>query len=224
MEELLTVVIPCKNEGINIINCVNCLLDQSVKFSIVIADASDYSQPELKYLTRKENRIKVVRGGTPSIGRNRGFDHVKTPYVLFLDADMVIKDNSLIERCLSYAKEYDLISCNYACVDKKYDFAWSVFAVIQKILRKPFVMGGFQLWKCETFTELGKFDESVSVGEDWLLSKKLSKNRVKILKDKVHTSSRRFEKKGLLFMIFFILKAYVNSKNKNWFKTSHNYW
>lgn len=224
MATQLTVVIPCKDEGDNIIECVRQLLKQTVDLYIIIADASVEKQSQLSILKKNHKQVSVIRGGTPSVGRNRGFDMVKTEYVLFLDADMQIRDHKILEKCLAYAKKYDLVSCDYSSYDGKYEYVWKIYKLIQKVLRKPIVLGGFQLWKSETFKKLGKFNESVIVGEDWLLSKKLRKKDVIVLPDKVYTSSRRFQKKGVLFMIRFVILAYINSKNIDWFKTHHNYW
>ena len=213
----VTVVIPSKNEDNTLIKCINLLLEQSYKFDIIIADSSDYAQNDLISLSKKYNNIRIVRGGMPSIARNIGYSFVKTKYVLFLDADIMLYDKDIIKNCIDSISTYDLITCEYNSDDNHYNWVWKIFSIIQRLSPQTFVLGGFQFWKSDLFKKLGMFDEKALVAEDWLLSKKIPKNKMKVLKSKVYTSSRRFQKKGVLYMFFLMLGCWINKNNISWF-------
>ena len=90
LKDNLTVVIPCKNEGAGLATTLIKLIAYHDECNIVIADSSDDNT--LEYVdviySLSNADIKIVKGGLPAVARNNGFKHVKTPYVLFLDADM----------------------------------------------------------------------------------------------------------------------------------------
>ncbi|NDE81926.1 MAG: glycosyltransferase, partial [Actinobacteria bacterium] len=85
----LTIVIPCKNEGRQIVDVVELVLSQ-IDSKIIIADSSD--EPEsislLRQLSLSHPNVKIIQGGIPSVARNNGAKLVNTPYILFLDADI----------------------------------------------------------------------------------------------------------------------------------------
>ena len=220
----LTIVIPSKNEGETLLKCLQLLQLQSIKFDIIIADSSDVKDNNLHQYVNDKNNIKIIDGGLPSVARNMGFELVKTPYVLFLDADMMIYDSELLEICMKWIDKFDLVSCMYRCDDNKYNWLWKVFHILQKLLPETFVIGGFQLWKSEKFLEYGKFNENVMVAEDWLLSRNIIKDKHKLVNKFVYTSGRRFDKKGVLWMYVLMIRSWINRNNKNWFYKSHNYW
>lgn len=222
--KILTVVIPNKNEGNTIIKCLKLLESQSIDFDIIISDSSDNGDDSLiKYVRGKKN-IKLIEGGLPSVARNKGFDLVRTPYVLFIDADIMLYDEKIIETCLNNIDKYELISCVYKCDDDKYNWLWKMFHIIQKLLPETFVLGGFQMWKSDKFIEYGKFDNDAKVAEDWLLSRKVNKRNYKLIKRDIYTSGRRFDNKGTSWMLILMIKSWLNRNNKNWFYKTHNYW
>jgi len=121
MADQLTIVIPCKNEKKVIINCLEKIIDCGYK--IIIADSSD-DEITKKLLTEfKSNhpkKIKIISGGLPSIARNNGFKYVESEYVLFLDSDVFIEDNKLINTALRkiVGGNYDLLTTKFRTIEK----------------------------------------------------------------------------------------------------------
>jgi glycosyltransferase involved in cell wall biosynthesis len=222
MKNKLTIIIPCKNEGMNLVNTI-----KSLNFkNIIIADSSDDDTIEL--LWKHINfPIKVVKGGFPSVARNNGFKEVKTPYVLFIDSDMIIKDKNLIQYCLREMenKDLDLVTVRITTEDY-YRYCFLVFDFVQLILSKitPFSVGGFMIFKSDTFKELGGFGEDEKFAEDYSLSKNIKPNKFKIINKKIYTSSRRFRKKGLFYIIKMMILSFINRNNPEFFKKDWNYW
>lgn len=231
MRKNLTIVIPSKNEGKLLIETLSYLTSQSEKFKIIVADSSDEPESIVLLKTFQENypkQIKIVEGGLPSVARNNGFEHVKTKYVLFLDADVFVKEDELIVNCLEQMLigDYDLLTCKFKTEDGKFDWVYKIFNGIQWISSKttPFALGGFMMFKTETFKKLGKFNEEDKIAEDYRLSSKVKKRKFKVANIFVYTISRRFEKKSLWYMTKLMILCWWNRKNENFFKQDFNYW
>ena len=231
MNKQLTIVIPCKNEGRGVIDVLKLLRKQQLDCQVIIADSSDDEGTLLllkKYQTASPMVIRVVKGGLPSVARNNGARHVKTPYILFLDADIYLHEPNIISKCLAIAigGKYDLVTCKFKTLDGKYDWIFKVFYLVQSIssIFTPFAIGGFMLFKTEAFRSLEGFDERAKVAEDYLLSSMIKPKKFKILNKIAYTTDRRFKKKSVWYMISIMLGSWWNRNNKEWFTSDHNYW
>jgi len=227
----LTIVIPCKNEGFLIIETLLLLLSQKEKFRIIIADSSDNEESILllkKYQKKYSKQIQITEGGFPARARNNGAKLVDTPYILFLDADIHIKQDDLIVKCLNemIVGRYDLLTCKFKTLDGKFDWIYKIFNVVQWFSSKttPFALGGFMLFKTDTFNELKGFNNEDKIAEDYHLSSKISPSKFRVENLFVYTPSRRFEKKGLWYMMKLMVMCWWNRNNDDFFKQDFNYW
>jgi cellulose synthase/poly-beta-1,6-N-acetylglucosamine synthase-like glycosyltransferase len=227
MNQQLTIIIPCKNEGKGIIDVVKLILSQ-IDCRIIVADSSTEESSILILTTYQSthNNIEIIKGGLPAIARNNGAKLVTTPYILFLDADTYPEQNTIknsIEIAINY--NYDLVTCKFK-TDKKYNWVYRIFDLIQwfSSKTKPFALGGFMLFKTEVFNKLGGFNEEDKIAEDYHISSKIKPNRFKITNDFVYTPSRRFHKKGIWYMIVLAYKSWLNRNNDEFFKQDFNYW
>jgi len=230
MKDKLTIVIPCKNEGIIIYDCVHTLTHQYniTSTEVIISDSSDESQ-SLYWLDKLQDdfgnklKIKIIKGGFPAKARLEGSELVKTPYLLFLDADVMLYDNTVLYECIEY--NTDLVSVPFK-TEKNWNWVYTMFDFFQFmsiILKTPFAVGGFQLWKTEEYWKCGGYNPEELFAEDYSLSSKVSK--LKIHKtDGVWTSARRFKNKGVLWMFKIMIMSYLNRNNSEFFKHHHNYW
>lgn len=231
MKELLTIVIPCKNEKSILVEALYCLKDQkNIKgVKIIIADSStDNTLSLVRFFNQfAKLNIEYTNGGLPSIARNNGAKLVTTSYVLFLDADTYIYNSKLINSCLDICinGNYDLVTCKFT-TDKKYNWAYRIFDMFQwySSITKPFALGGFMLFKTETFNKLGGFNEEDKIAEDYHISSKIKPKRFKIANHFVYTPSRRFSKKGIWYMIKLAWASWLNRNNDEFFKQDYNYW
>jgi glycosyltransferase involved in cell wall biosynthesis len=227
MNQQLTIVIPCKNEGKGIIDVLKLILSQ-INCRIIIADSSTEESSILllnEYLSSYKN-IEIIEGGLPAIARNNGAKLTTTPYILFLDAD-IYPEPDTIKNCIksTIRYNYDLVTCRFK-TDKGYNWLYRIFDIFQwySSKTKPFALGGFMLFKTETFNKLEGFNEEDKIAEDYHLSSKIKPNRFKITNDFVYTSSRRFSKKGVWYMIVLAWKSWLNKNNDEFFKQDFNYW
>lgn len=229
MKNVLTIVIPSKNEKEGLYQCIGFLAKQSnIKgTTVIIADSSDdeESLDYLRYLQHFNNilKIKVIKGGYPAKARLEGSRLVKTERVLFLDADVFLKKQTILQEVLKYDEE--LVTVPFE-TENGYNWIFKIFNFQQWLsilLKSPFAIGGFQLWKTKSYWKLGGYDEAHLFAEDYALSKKV-KNLVVHKTKGVWTSARRFKKKGILYMFLLTIQCYINRNNNLFFTKHYNYW
>ena len=145
-----------------------------------------------------------------------------------MDADIHIKQNDLIVKCLnSISKnDYDLLTVKFKTLDGKYDWIYKIFNIVQWFSSKttPFALGGFMMFKSDTFIKLGKFNNEDKIAEDYHISSKVTPNKFKVENLFVYTPSRRFKNKGVWYMIKLMVMCWWNRNNDEFFKNDFNYW
>jgi glycosyltransferase involved in cell wall biosynthesis len=233
LRDRLTIVIPSKNEGKTLYDCIYHISKQHhvAGVKIIIADISDKKE-SLRWIEKLKVNfkytpldIKIIKGGYPAYARLKGSKMVKTSYVLFLDADVMLKNPKTLLECIQYKK--DLVSVPFYT---DYPYGWvfrmfDVFQSISKLIGTPFAVGGFQLWKTETYWKVGGYNPDELFAEDYSLSQKVNPKGFIVHRiDGTYTSSRRFKSKGVMWMFYIMLKSFINRKNPEFFKQHHNYW
>ena len=231
LSKLLTIVIPCKNEGITINQTLTLLNFQNgingVK--VIVADSSDDGTTyHLENRNRDYFNLEIIQGGLPSKARNKGAERVTTPFILFMDADMMILDTNLLQECMDIImnERLDLLTTKVRTTNGKYNYVFRTFDLIQGITRyiTPFCLGGFMLIRKSTFIRLNGFDEDAKVAEDYLLSKQIKTNKFKVYRKTIFTLPRRFENKGLWYMTKLMIQSFFNRNNKGYFSNHNSYW
>ena len=231
LSKLLTIVIPCKNEGITINQTLSLLNFQNgingVK--VIVADSSDDGTTyHLENRNRDYFNLDIIQGGLPSKARNKGAERVTTPFILFMDADMMILDTNLLQECMDIImdEKLDLLTTKVRTTNGKYNYVFRTFDLIQGITRyiTPFCLGGFMLIRKSTFITLNGFDEEAKVAEDYLLSKQIKTNKFKVHRKTIFTLPRRFENKGLWYMTKLMIQSFTNRNNKGYFTNHNSYW
>ena len=230
LNSLLTIVIPCKNEGLTIKKTLS-LINQQFDIhgvDVIIADSSDddITKELIESESNRNISITIIDGGLPAIARNKGSDYVSTKYVLFLDADIFLEDKYLIYNIINNIETYslDLTTCKIRTKDI-YTIVFILFDFIRSFIIKktPFAVGGFMLFNYKIFKQLGKFNENDKIAEDYHLSKKVNPNKFKIFNYKAFTSSRRFKSKGIFYMLKIMISCWFNKDNEEFYKKDFNY-
>lgn len=235
LNKLITIVIPCKNEKdivLKTLDLINYQLD--IKgVQVIVCDASD--DEITKYNLEKRSNLKIdkfylriIEGGLPGVARNRGFQMVNTPYVLFMDADVYLLDPKTIKRSLLkiIKRDLDLVTTKFRSDNGRFNYIYKTFDLIQSLSKwsTPFCLGGYMLIKSETFKKLNGFDEEIRVAEDYYFSKQIKPTKFSRINNVVFTPPRRFENKGLGYMIKLFFGSFFNHKNKSYFTKDKNYW
>ena len=231
----LTIVIPAKNEAKLIPRLLTSLTMQDYsKMSstrVLVADASSTDgTPEIVMSFRDRLNVSVIRGGMPSVGRNRGAAQAESQYVLFLDADIELADTTLLRRCMERAQTGQLhcVTTNILCRDGSWIdrlfYAGNDFFQYLSCLHRPFATGMFMLFERDAFWALGGFNEQALFAEDYLLSKGVPRLRFGIVRGRVLTTNRRFRKLGHWTIVRMFVRTMMHSWDDGYFLRDHNYW
>lgn len=203
---MLSIIIPTLNEEKYLPQLLESIKKQSFRdYEIIVADAN--SKDRTREIA-KEYGCKVVEGGLPARGRNKGVDVATGDLFLFIDADVTL-DANFLDIAL-----YELISRNLGIASFLLDpktrslFLRFIFAIYNRILlitERLIPLGGVViLVKREVHFRLGGFDEKITFGEDT----EYIRRGAKICKfgfirgTKIGFSLRRFQKSGHLKTLF----------------------
>lgn len=231
----LTIVIPAKNEVGMLPKLLSSLARQDypgmAETRVIVADAgSTDGTVEVALSFRDRLMVEVIEGGLPSVGRNAGAKLATTPYVLFLDADVELPEPTLLRRALwrMRRRKLHLVTTSIACRDGNFfdDLLYAGNNFMQYIgsFLKPFATGMFMLFDREAFWALGGFNERALFAEDYLLSKGVARIRFRIVRGKILTTNRRFQKLGHGRMVWMFFKTMMHSWNDKYFLRDQGYW
>jgi len=237
LSKYLTIIIPCKNEKAIIqktLDLLNYQADMN-NVKVVVCDASNDGITKTELLNRVEYKysndifdLQLANGGLPARARNNGFEIVDTPYVLFMDADVFILDPKCIKRAFLkiYKNKLDLVTTKFRSDNGKYNYIYRLFDILQIISKwsTPFCLGGFMMVNSDRFRELKGFDEEIKVAEDYYFSKQIKPKKFGRINNIVFTPPRRFENKGLFYMVKLFFGSFFNHNNKEYFTQDKNYW
>jgi len=235
LKNLVTIVIPCKNEKDIILKTLDLLNHQvdihNVK--VIVCDESNDGITKSNLIERLEYNsdlfdLHLMIGGLPSKARNNGFKLVNTPYVLFMDADVYLLDPKVLLRAIVRIHRYnlDLVTAKFRSDNGEYNYVYKTFDFIQTISKwsTPFCLGGFMLVRSETFKTIGGFDEEIKVAEDYIFSKQIKPRKFGRINNIVYTPPRRFKNKGVMYMLKLMMSSFFNQNNKSYFTNDKGYW
>lgn len=201
---MLSIVIPTKNEEEYLPKLLESIRHQTVQpTEIIVADA--HSTDKTREIA-KSFGAKVVDGGMPSVGRNLGAKHASGDLILFLDADVELRDRTFLEksiqefndRCLGLAT-CDVFPLSDAYIDHFMHKAYNTYARAWGSLF-PHAPGFCMLVKKDAHHKIEGFDESVIFCEDHDYARRFKRHaRFGFLKStKIPVSIRRLDRDGRL--------------------------
>ncbi len=191
MNPLVTVVLPCYNQGRYLPEAIQSLLSQSLQEweCIVIDDGSaDDSWEVMNRLAVNEPRMRLVRqeNAGPSAGRNRGVKEARGRYVQFLDADDLLEPEKLkvhvseLENNTTYSIVYGDV--RYFTDERRGDFFYGVWGEKEPWVGRPAFPGEpireavlarnimaicCPVIRRSVLERVGSFDEGIRGCEDW---------------------------------------------------------
>ena len=233
LNELITIVVPCKNEEKYIQHLLTALRMQDVgNTKIIIADCSTDQTREVIAATTYGLNVEVIEGGPVSIAKNRGAAMVTTPYILFIDADVRFFEPGVIYSAVHKieSRNLDLVGLNIRCYDRdrRAEFSFALFNVVNNVLKyfTPFAVGAFMLVRRSRFEEFKGFNETCTTSEDYVLSKQFKVSKFCLLPYHFGQDSRRLKKMGYLGMAAYLLKNFLNRNNPDYYQRPHHnqYW
>ena len=233
ISDKITIVVPCKNEENYIHHLLESLRRQNIGDTrIIIADCStDNTRQVIKDNSAGLN-VEIIDGGPVSLAKNNGAYLAKTPYILFIDADVRFFKDNVIQDAVNEieSNDLDLVGLNIKSYDNdiRASIGFTIFNVINHILKyfSPFAIGAFMLTRRDKFEELGGFPEKTVTSEDYFLSRMYSPKKFKIVNHHFGQDSRRFKKMGYFGMATYLIKNFINRNNKQYWDRldSSKYW
>jgi glycosyltransferase involved in cell wall biosynthesis len=233
LSDKITIVIPCRNEENYINHLLNSLRQQKIGDTrIIIADCSTDNTREVIRNNRAFLNIEIIEGGPVATARNNAAKLVTTPYILFIDADVIFFDNYTIRDAV-FEMEHnnlDLIGANIKCYEDnwKAELGFMIFNKINHILKhfSPFAVGAFMLTRKSKFDEFGGFQDKFLTSEDYFLSRMYDPKKFKIINHYFGQDARRFKKMGYFGMAWYLIKNFWNRNNEKYWKNldASKYW
>lgn len=194
----VSIIIPTLNEEDNIKNLLNNLKNLKGDFEVIFSDGGSSDKTldiikdfgNYKIITSKKGRARQL---------NNGAKESNNDILFFLHADSIIEENALI-KIEDFIKNGNKVGCLKIKFDSK-KILMNIFAILSNLRVKyrniAFGDQGIFIEK-KLFEDIGMF-EDIPLMEDYKLSIKL-KNicRIKYIDSFIVSSSRRFEKNGII--------------------------
>ncbi len=201
---MLSIVIPTKNEEEYLPKLLKSIAIQTVQpQEVIVADA--FSTDRTREIAESFG-ARVVDGGLPGPGRNRGAEVAKGEILLFLDADVLLQQADFLEKAIS---EFTARTLDFATPlvepfsAKPLDrFFHKFYSGYLRVMAKvhPLAPGFCIFARRKKHEEIKGFDESVVFCEDHdyvLRGAKVGTFGV-LTSIQVHVSVRRLERDGRL--------------------------
>ncbi|MCB1325647.1 MAG: glycosyltransferase [Spirochaetales bacterium] len=202
----ISVIIPTLNEEEDLPVLLESLKKQSFRdFEIIVADAGS---KDGTVKIAKKGGAKVVPGGMPGPGRNRGAEVANGEFLFFFDADVDLPPDFLEKAYAEMQERFlDLATCEFRPKsDLRLDDVMFRFANLSVKMNQdlnPRAAGFCIFITRRLFRRIGGFDETLKLAEDHDLVQRASKfRRLRVLKNvDLSVSVRRLEKEGRFSLI-----------------------
>ncbi len=198
----LSIIIPAYNEEQYLPYLLETIAAQTWRdFEVIVAD--NHSTDKTRELAAHFG-ARVVDGGLPGTGRNRGAAAARGDLFLFLDADVILPAADFLEKSIEEITERNLgIATCYALpmseklVDRLMHGAYNQYMKIMSEA-SPHTPGFCIFSTREVYERLGGFDESITLAEDHDFAKRAQEIcEYGILTSyKIPVSVRRFDRDG----------------------------
>ena|SRR3989338_10719088 len=213
---MLTIVIPTKNEEEYLPNLLTSIKNQTLQPDQIIV--SDAGSTDRTREIAKSFGARVIKGGMPSVGRNRGAARTDSELILFLDADVELRDPEFLKKSVGemIERKLDLATCDVfplsdAHVDHFMHKAYNTYVRAWGSLF-PHAPGFCLFVRNEKHKAIKGFDESVTFCEDHDYAQRLRKHGTfGFLKStKIPVSIRRLDRDGRMNIAIKYLLAEVH--------------
>jgi glycosyltransferase involved in cell wall biosynthesis len=217
----VSIVIPTKNEEKMLPKLLDTIKSQTYKdFEVIVADAHSTDRTQK---IAEEYGAKVVEGGMPGPGRNKGAIEAKGEIIVFFDADVQMPSSRFLQDCVAEMdkKKLDVATCKVKPisrkpVDKAMHEIYNAYSVAMEKI-KPHAPGFCILVRRHAHQGIKGFDEEIVLAEDhdYVQRAKKEGHKFGLLKSHpISVSVRRLEKDGRLGLAIKYLFAELHIMTK----------
>jgi glycosyltransferase involved in cell wall biosynthesis len=215
----ISVVVITKNEEKNIKECLLSIRNQkfsSGSYEIILVDAHS-TDNTIRLAEQYTDKIILSEPGMP-VQRNLGIKESNGKYILLLDADMRISEG-LIEDCFKRMEEKSELVGLYI---EEYILGKTFFHKIRRFERSFYsgtVIDCVRFVRSDTISQIGGYDETILIGEDWDLDRRFNiVGRTELTKtplyhDEKTLSLRKYIQKKSYYPT--VMDAYLDKWGKN---------
>lgn len=214
---MISIVIPAFNEEKYIGTILQSLVEQdfSEDKEVIVADAdsNDRTREVAESFAPHFHRLVVVKGGMPAVGRNNGAKASSGDIIIFIDADLQIKNRHFLKNNVEHFRKYKLAAATTKLIPQSDKFIDHILVGFYNIILKPAVfirpLGAMCIMASrDVFQKIGGYPEDVVMAEDHDFVLKCSKvGKYGILPVPIYMSVRRLDKEGRFGLAFKYLKA-----------------
>lgn len=185
---MISIIIPVFNGAKYLDECLSSVCGANIEIIVVNDASTDNSEQIAKKHTDKV--INIEHSG-PVVARNIGIQNANGDYLMFMDADDVLKDNA-ITILSNNIGDFDAI------IGRRRDFVSPDCKdiIVETKTSSHGVIAGCALFKKSVFAKVGSFDEDLLCGDgyEWLLRAKKYGLKIKEIDDilcmrRVHESN-----------------------------------
>lgn len=205
----LSLIIPTKNEEAMLPKLLETIANQTWSdHEIIVADAGSTDQT---IAIAQQYGARVVSGGLPGVGRNRGAAVAAGEILLFLDADVQLPSPRFLEDCLMEfdRKKLEVATCRVKPlsrkpIDRAFHEVYNAYALATEKIR-PHAPGFCIFVRRSVHEAILGFDEKVVFAEDHEYVQRAVKHGYRFGLLRAHpiaVSVRRLEKDGRLGIAF----------------------
>jgi len=199
----ISVIVPAYNAARTILKTIESVQQQSFPdFELIVIDDGSTDQTLELLTTVKDPRIKLFsyENGGVSVARNRGISHATGEFIAFLDTDDLWTQDKLelqlaalrqhVIAGVAYSWTYSMDEQGKFCyADKPLFFEGNVYANL--LVWNFLVSGSNPLIRRQALESVGKFDPTLTHGEDWELYLRLAANWPFVVVPKLQILYRR---------------------------------
>ncbi len=209
---MLSIVIPTLNEEKNLLRLFASISEQEFDdYEIIVADAG--SEDRTREIA-EEYGSRVVEGGLPAEGRNKGAEAARGEILLFVDADVILPEGFLKQAVEEFKKRELSGSSFFVYPANRNTFHKLLFNLFHnypvKILSRICPHASMAIMaKREAHREIGGFDEEAVFLEDSEYVRRIAKTGKYRLQEKafIFASVRRYKEKGWIKTYLKVLVA-----------------
>lgn len=173
MSNLVSIIMPTYNHGKYISEAIDSVLKQTyINWELIIVNnfSTDNTSDIIKsYQDQRISEIKFYNDGIIAKARNRGIKSASGKYIALLDSDDLWTSEKLMKQIRILKNHNDIILCSTACRSFPNGFRIPLISGFNKkislnqLVKKNIVFNSSVIFKKEAVTNIGTFNENISL-------------------------------------------------------------